>query len=178
MLIELPSDATPEILVHPRWPYRHVFVSVAAYEALKEAQSRLNQFDIALVLTRGLENEGPLLRLSHKIGRWFGAVVFCLLFPSRRAEARDIFGSNGHDVSADCVDVGISVAGRRIELLARGAFTSASSIEAAYRAHRESIDRVRGALRASGFCIHSNPTEAMQIHCELGNAVGDWRHRA
>jgi hypothetical protein len=178
MLIELSAEDCTGILVKPRWPYHRVFVSSAAYERLKEAQSGLDLFGISLVLTRGLENEGAVFRLLHKVGRWVGACIFCFLFPSRCSEARDIFGSNGHDASPNCIDVGIVVAGQPITLLPRGLFTSKTRMEHAYLAHRDVVEKVFAALRTCGFCIHTNRTEALQIHCELGGALGQWQHGA
>jgi hypothetical protein len=176
MLVELNADSSESIRIQPRWPYRRVFVSSVAYQQLKEVQFCLYGSDISIILTRGLEREGLLLRLLHKMARRLGAVAFCAVFPSRRSEVHDIFGSNGHDVSANCVDVGIAVGGQQIDLLPHGVFTSTTRREHIYRVHREAIDKVHAALRVGGFCVHLNRTEALQIHCELGDTLGEWRH--
>jgi hypothetical protein len=85
------------IAIKPRWPYKKVAVSYNAFEALKKAQNQLSQHEICLVLTRGYEYEGPLLKKLHKIIRIISAALFCFVYPYRYHERGEIFSANGHN---------------------------------------------------------------------------------
>ena len=164
---QLSTSQNGVLIVKPRWPYRYVHVSERAYERLIKAQDFLDKKDIRLIVTRGYENEGSLLRAGHYVARILGAVLFTLLLPERRNEVKEIFSPNGHTSGGDCVDVGIAYRGQVIDLLPRGVFTTTAKIASIYDEHREVIDAVWNALAASGFTLHPNKTEAMQIHCEF-----------
>jgi len=144
-----------------------VLVSGNALKSLVAAQNTLAAHGVFLVLTRGYESRGPFVRVMHRLARIVGSVLFCLIYPHRFGEYRSIFSPNGHDRSGDCIDVGIVHNGDVLRLLPFGVFTPLRSIRRTRRIYRRELTLVWSALEEAGFTIHSNVTEAMQIHCEV-----------
>ena len=122
---------------------------------------------LALVLTRGFESRGRLIRVGHYLARTIGMVLFGLVYPHRLREIRAIFSPNGHDRAGDCIDVGLVDRGHMLNLLPLGVFTPLWLIRKNKRAYQRELQQTWSALEAAGFVIHANATEAMQIHCEL-----------
>ena len=116
------------IIVNPRWPYRAVYISNEVYGALVRAQERLSSHQIKLILTRGYENQGNVLRILHSFARKIGAILFCSIYPKRRSEVGEIFSPNGHDISGDSIDVGFMHNEKIVSLLPCGVFTNESTI--------------------------------------------------
>ena len=165
-LLSLKSDYSGAIKVRPRWPYSRVLVSPEAFESLERAQSLLSP-DLQLVLTRGLEPGGWLLKRFHWLGRKLGASVFLILYPTRSHERAEIFSANGHDKDGNHLDVSIIHAGVQKRFLPFGVLTSSSLVDASKEAESVVLDTIYKALRSVGFSVHSNPTESLQIHCDL-----------
>jgi hypothetical protein len=159
--------ANEEFIVKPRWPSNHVHISDETYARLKEAQTKLQSHDIKLVLTRGYEKERVVFMYLHKLGRKVGATIFCILYPKRIHEVKSIFSTNGHESSGNCIDVSIIHKRNLLRLLPRGVLTSKSAIKSIQQINDHVLRRTYDALKSAGFLIHPNPTEAMQIHCEL-----------
>lgn len=122
---------------------------------------------LALVLTRGFESRGRLIRAGHYLARIIGMALFGLVYPHRLGETRAIFSPNGHDRTGDCIDVGIVDRGHALNLLPFGVFTPLWLIRKNTRMYQRELQQTWSALEAAGFVIHANVTEAMQIHCEL-----------
>jgi hypothetical protein len=156
-----------EILVRPRWPARSVFVTEISYEQLKRAQRELLPHELRIVLTRGYENEGGFLKFVRRITRRTGGWLFCIVYPKRAHERDVIFCPNGHDKSGDCVDVSVMYENKILNFLPLGVFTSERLLSSLRYANEDILKLVWSKLEAAGFTIHSNTTEAMQIHCEL-----------
>ena len=152
--------------VAPRWPYRIVLLSEMAFCRLEEAQARLMPLRLQLVLTRGYEERGPLNWL-HGAARRVGAGLFRLLYPRRAGERFEIFSPNGHDHGGNAIDVSVIHDGKRLSFLPWGVFTPYATLCKLRRQHEPAITAVWAALREAGFAIHPNPTEALQIHCDL-----------
>ncbi len=162
----LSRSAAGAFCVAPRWPYSSVLVSEVALTRLEDAQRRVAPLGLRLVLTRGYEQRGPLNRL-HGLARRIGAGCFRLLYPRRAGESGEIFSPNGHDHGGDAIDVSILHEGRKLSLLPWGVFTPYAVLSGRRRRHEAVIDAVWAALMEAGFAVHSNPTEALQIHCEV-----------
>jgi D-alanyl-D-alanine dipeptidase len=160
------SSAATSIFVRPRWPYDKVLISDDALRRLTVAQNTLAAHGLTLVLTRGYESRGKLIRVAHRLGRAAGMVLFCL-YPHRYRERRAIFSPNGHDRSGDCIDVALVHRSKTLTLLPLGVFTPCWLIRRAQRAHQRELTLAWSALQSAGFSVHDNPTEAMQIHCEV-----------
>jgi hypothetical protein len=144
-----------------------VLLSGLALAGLEEAQRRLTPLRIQLVLTRGYEERGPLNRL-HGMARRVGAVCFRLLYPRRAGERFEIFSPNGHDHDGgNAIDVSVIHEGNRLSFLPWGVFTPYCVLSERKRRHEPVIAAVWAALQEAGFSIHPNPTEALQIHCDL-----------
>lgn len=122
---------------------------------------------LTLVLTRGFESHGSIVRLGHYLARGVGMLLFGLVYPHRLGEIRAIFSPNGHDRSGDCIDVGIAHRGRTLVLLPLGVFTPRWLVEKRRHIYRRELMETWSALKTAGFDIHANKTEAMQIHCEV-----------
>lgn len=166
-MLKLAQSSGGEIVIHPRWPSKYVFITENAYSQLRQAQMHLLPHNIKLALTRGYENEGPILKYLRRFMRWIGGVIFCVIYPERSHEWRAIFCPNGHDTFGDCIDVNVICDDRILNFLPYGVFTSKHVISAIRRNNASILNMVWRALEAAGFSIHSNETEAMQIHCEL-----------
>lgn len=159
------SPSTP-FLVDPRWPYAKVHVSSEALRCLATAQHVLAEHGLMLVLTRGYESRGRLIRLAHRLARIAGMALFGLVYPHRSHEIRAIFSPNGHDRTGDCIDVGIARDGQTLVLLPLGVFTPRWLIQRRRHRYQRELAQAWSALESAGFTIHANLTEAMQIHCE------------
>lgn len=162
----LTRSAAGAFCVAPRWPYRSVLLSELALTRLEEAQRLLVPLRIQLVLTRGYEKRGPVNRL-HWVTRQVGACCFRLLYPQRAEERFAIFSPNGHDHGGNAIDVSVIHEGRRLVLLPWGVFTPSATLREKKRRYETVLTAVWAALQQAGFSIHPNPTEALQIHCEL-----------
>jgi hypothetical protein len=162
-----PSSTPTPFLVRPRWPYDRVHVSEQAYRCLVTAQDILAGHGLLLVLTRGYERRGPIIRMTHTLARIVGRILFCLVYPHRSREGRAIFSPNGHDRLGDSVDVSIIRNGIALNLLPLGVFTPRWMIHKARQTHDGDLTLTWRALKTAGFIVHANATEAMQIHCEV-----------
>ncbi len=158
----LTKGMSKTLLVNPRWPQRHVLVDNQALICLHRAQTFL-PLNIKLVLTRGYQPEGTLLKKC----RYGGARLFSFLYKKRRHEICEIFGHNGHAINGTHVDVAIDYNGERLSMLPYGVFTPLWMLTRARRRHQTVLEKVHTALIKAGFVIHKNPTEALQIHCDL-----------
>lgn len=158
--------------VQPRWPDRDVWISESAFDALNAAQRIISEQrdDIVLILTRGHGMDSRALKTIRIVGRKIASCIFKVLYNRRSAEADIIFSSNGHDDgTGDHIDIAIEVNDQCILLLPKGPFTSAYQIDETNRQYSHILDAVHQALEEAGFSIHTNPTEALQIHCDLRN---------
>ena len=165
-LIVLNSSYTGAIKVAPRWPYSEVHVSIEALKRLELAQAKLDS-SIRLILTRGFEPGNLITRNLHNLFRKLGGWAFIIVFPGRRSERSEIFSSNGHEIDGRHVDVSIEQYGKIHKFLPCGVFSTCASVELAKVANCALLQDVQGALVECGFTIHSNPTESLQIHCDL-----------
>ncbi len=154
----------------PRWPYGSVLLSDLALIRLEEAQARLTPLRLKLVLTRGYEERSPLNRL-HGVARLVGSGLFRLLYPRRADERFEIFSPNGHDHGGNAIDVSIVQDGRILSFLPWGVFTPSLTLDKKRREHEPVLAAVWAALTEAGFRIHPNPTEALQIHCDLSEPL-------
>ena len=159
----VPRQVLPSgVIVRPRWPRRVVLIERDTFARVELAQTMLPA-TIRLILTRAYE---PETRLQKGL-RQLGAFIFACIFPSRRSEVTEIFGHNGHADDGTHVDVGVEEQGRRINLLPMGVMTPTAVQNWRSHKHRAVLAAVRSSLEAVGFRIHPNPTEAMQIHCDV-----------
>ncbi|WP_266169366.1 hypothetical protein [Dyella subtropica] len=165
-LMTLPRGTHDGLHVRPRWPARRVLLDVPAFKKLQTIQARLPD-EIGLILTRGFEPAATHLGFARKQFRALGIGLFRLMYPGRRSEITDIFGSNGHDVDGSHVDVSFQWNGRRVRLLPLGVFTPPSMQRRRTRQFASPLAKVCAALIQEGFHIHNNPTESLQIHCDL-----------
>lgn len=171
MILKLERSDSGFVGIHPRRPYRYVFIDQKALDSIYRINAILSENDIKLVVTRALENEGMLLKVAHSCFRRFGAALFCLVFPHRYTESKHIFSANGHDRVATNIDVDILQSGKKIVLLPYGVFTPKYMILKNYNDNKLAVDAVWDALNRFGFSIHANIVESMQIHCEFDEKV-------
>ncbi|WID96069.1 hypothetical protein QO058_25575 [Bosea vestrisii] len=143
-----------------------MLIDALALEKLRAVQSKLPA-GLGLILTRGYEAKSSNLGLARRQLRAAGIMLFKLFYPQRRNELLEIFGSNGHDVDGNHVDVSISLNGRRVELLPLSVFTPEAWQQRRVRKSAGAVELVQAALKDAGFRIHRNPTESLQIHCDL-----------
>ncbi len=165
-MITLSQGHYKSISIHPRWPARMVLVDEVALEQLVEVQSKLPD-NLGLILTRAYEEGTSSLGFLRNFSRVLGISLFKSIFPNRKNEIRDIFGSNGHDVDGTHLDVSISIDGKRKRPLPFSVFTPLFIQRKTIRSYRVELDMVKQALIKNGFKIHSNETESLQIHCDL-----------
>lgn len=163
-LLTLQRGKHKNILVHPRRFARHVKISSESLERVCLAQSLLPS-NLQLVLTRGFESSGILRDSIRYFMRYLGAFLFKLLYPSRKDEVKEIFGSNGHDYDGNHIDVSVLKDDELLRFLPLSVFTPLSV--ASKQDHSETLDIVWRSLTTAGFSIHGNPGEARQIHCDL-----------
>lgn len=164
-MFELLKGESQGIRVGPRWPSSKVLIEQNTFIKMNEAQSMLPP-SIRLIIVRGYESKSSNLGFFRILSRWLGIRVFCTLYPERKSEVSDIFGSNGHDVDGTHVDVSIALNEKRLRFLPFGVFTSLTRQKTVAAEHLVVINMVKDALRQCGFEIHKNQTESMQIHCD------------
>jgi hypothetical protein len=165
-LLKLPPGIHAGVQIRPRWPSRHVHVDAHVLDKLQAIQAALPA-GICLILTRGYEPRASGLGLARRQFRALGIRAFRLLYPARRDELADIFGSNGHDVDGTHIDVSFSLNGRRVRMLPLGVFTPPFWQQRRVRHCASALAQIQGELMRHGFQIHSNATESLQIHCDL-----------
>lgn len=164
-MLELVKGESQGIRIGPRWPSSKVLIEQNTFNKMVETQSMLPP-SVRLLIVRGYESKSSNLGVFRLLSRWFGVRLFCTLYPKRKNEVTDIFGSNGHDVDGTHVDVSVVLNGKRLRFLPFGVFTSLTRQEAVAAQHLVVINKVKDALRQCGFEIHQNQTESMQIHCD------------
>lgn len=160
--ITLERDNSVDINVRPRWPHKNVALSRAALLSIQNAQKELPP-GISLVITRGYELERPYI----KYGRKFGGLIFKFIYPNRCYEVKEIFTCNGHSISGEHLDVSISYHGKILNFLPFNVFTPVWLAKKLSDKYRDIIFIVNNALVNSGFQIHENMIEALQIHIDL-----------
>ena len=163
-LIPLRRGIHDNLLVSPRGLSRRVWISEQAFQMLKQAQQGLPE-GVTFVVLRAYEPGSWGRRSLRTAIRKAGSLIFKPTFPSRAEGASDIFCPNGHDIDGNHVDVALSLYGTRLRFLPLNVFTPAALI--ARGTSDPAIEAAWNALRSSGFQIHRNPTEALQIHCDL-----------
>lgn len=154
------------LMVLPRWPSSKILIDPVALERLQDVQAELAG-DVSLILTRAFEPRASGLGWLRKFSRQLGIALFQLLYPKRRDELDDIFGSNGHDVDGTHVDVSLAVQGRRLRFLPLSVFTPIAWQQRRMRQYLPILAVAAKALQRHGFQIHRNATESLQIHCDL-----------
>lgn len=157
------------LAVQPRWPSQQVRIDAQALAALQRAQARLPA-ELRLVLTRAYEEPRARLGRLRWLSRRLGMALFLLLYPSRRAELQAIFGSNGHDRNGRHVDVALRWQGHRLRPLPLSVFTPPRWQQGLARRWAAPLAAARAALEAEGYTLHSNPTEALQIHADFAGS--------
>ncbi len=166
VLLTLDPGTHSDLEVRPRWPSSQVRVDVDALAKLHAIQAKLPP-DITLILTRGFEEASSRLGYARKLFRFVGVRAFGLIYPSRRNEVGEIFGSNGHNIDGTHVDISFRLKGRRARLLPFGVFTPVVCHSRRGEKTEATLAIVKAALEQGGFEIHANLTESMQIHCDM-----------
>jgi hypothetical protein len=154
------------LMVKPRWPSTKISIENITFIQLISAQEKLPEHT-TLLISRAYEPKNSPLGLSRKIFRWVGIKLFNLFYPSRKSEVTDIFSSNGHDVDGTHVDVSILINEKRVRLLPLGVFTPLFWQKYKVKKYSFIVSTVNKSLFDSGFIIHRNNTESLQIHCDL-----------
>lgn len=165
-LLTLARGVQAGVQIRPRWPARHVHVDARVLVKLQAIQAELPE-QVNLILTRGYEPQSSGLGFARRRFRALGIGVFRLLYPARRDELADIFGSNGHDVDGTHIDVSFGLNGRRVRMLPLGVFTPPFWQRRRVRQCASVLAQIHAALIRQGFQIHRNATESLQIHCDL-----------
>ncbi|WP_230942356.1 hypothetical protein [Burkholderia stagnalis] len=165
-LLTLMHGVHAGVQIRPRWPARHVHVDERVLGKLQAIQAELPA-ELDLILTRGYEPPTSGLGHARRRFRALGIGMFRVLYPDRRNELADIFGSNGHDIDGTHIDVSFSLNGRRVRMLPLGVFTPPFWQRRRMRRCAPALAQINSALIRQGFRIHSNPTESLQIHCDL-----------
>lgn len=146
------------------------WISESAYQTLNTAQRIISEqrSGIVLILTRGQEMDSQTKKVMRFVGRKIASCVFRVLHRQRSGEAGVIFSSNGHDDgTGKHIDISVEVNDELLNLLPKGPFTSTHQMDVTKRQYSHILKTVYVALEATGFSIHNNPTEALQIHCDL-----------
>jgi len=165
-LISLRQGIHEGLEVIPRWPSRQIRVDETAWERLRTVQRGL-PVSVRLIVTRGYEPRCTRLGIARALFRAMGVRLFTALYRTRGDEISDIFGGNGHDVDGTHVDVSIRLDGRRLRFLPLGVFTPGRVQTRRAAEFETTLLSVKNALLEKGFRIHKNPTESLQIHCDL-----------
>jgi hypothetical protein len=152
--------------IHPRWPSSAVVIDRRAWEALKQVHAALPK-GVCLVITRAYEPPGTQLSAARGVFRWLGIHLFRLCYAQRINEIEDLFGANGHHTEGTHVDISIKLDGRRLRFLPLGVFTPEAWQRRRVKPVRPVLEMINKALLKAGFTIHRNPTESLQIHCDL-----------
>lgn len=163
-LIPLRRGPYGDLFVSPRGLARRVWISSTAILKLQQAQ-KLLPTEMCFVLLRAYEPGTWGRKRFRSLLRRLGGSVFALLFPTRAGQTNDIFCANGHDLDGNHLDVAVMYRGRQLRFLPFGVFTPANLV--ARRAGDPLVESAWRALCAVGFTIHRNPTEALQIHCDV-----------
>lgn len=124
---------------------------------------------VRLVLTRGHEPRSA----TRTALRILGALIFAAVYPWRLREVPAIFGHNGHQDDGTHLDISVQVGDEALVLLPLGVFTPMWLMRSVDGRHGATLAEVRRALEAEGFKLHTNRTEARQIHCDLTGAAPD-----
>ncbi len=154
------------VIVLPRWPSSRILIDPVVFDRLQAVQAELAG-DVSLVLTRAFEPRASGLGWLRNVSRQLGIALFSLLYPKRRDELADLFGSNGHDVDGTHVDVSIAVRGRRLRFLPLSVFTPIAWQQRRMRQYLSFHAAATMTLQRHGFQLHRNVTESLQIHCDL-----------
>jgi hypothetical protein len=152
--------------VSPRWPSSTVVIDRRAWEALKQAHAALPN-GVCLVITRAYEPMGTKLASARIVFRWLGIHLFCLCYSQRISEIEDLFGTNGHHTEGTHVDISIKLDGRRLRFLPLGVFTPGAWQRRRVKPVKPVLEMIKKTLVDASFTIHQNPTESLQIHCDL-----------
>jgi hypothetical protein len=155
-----------QLLIHPRWPARVIWINPVVLARLENSQSRLPS-GMKLILTRGFESANSRTGRTRQLLRLTGKFAFLLIYPTRHQELDDIFSSNGHDKDGTHFDVSIAIKGKRLSTLPFGVFTPIWLQKRRMRALEEILNETYAALATQGIKTHKNQTERLQIHCEL-----------
>jgi hypothetical protein len=164
-LIELSCGVHNGLSVQPRRLAQCVWISQKAFSKLLSAQENLPS-NVRFILLRGYEPGSPLRQALRQVFRKLGALVFQFVFPNRADEAREIFHPNGHDIDGNHIDVGLLLNGSRVYTLPFDVFTPAIIISR--NSQNSIVEAAWLALTSAGFRVHTNRTESLQIHCDLG----------
>ena len=154
------------VMVMPRWPSAKILIDPVAFDRLQAVQAELAG-DVSLILTRAFEPRASGLGWLRNVSRQLGIALFSVLYPKRRDELEDIFGSNGHDVDGTHVDVSLAVQGRRLRFLPLSVFTPIAWQQRRVQQYLPFHAAAIAALQRHGFDIHRNGTESLQIRCDL-----------
>lgn len=167
MFVSIPKGRFRSVLIRPKRMRKQVLVSQRAFDQLCVAQALLPP-EVQLILTRGYEKETVVLRLLRNLG----SHLFQSMYPSRKDETNFIFQHNGHAVNGDHIDVSVMIRDTSLNLLPFGVFTPIFLIEKIELNNKAILAQVRSALQTSGFSVHGNRVETLQIHCDLLNGGG------
>ncbi|STR44842.1 hypothetical protein EV682_11745 [Iodobacter fluviatilis] len=165
-LLTLNRGVYANVQIRPRWPAQQVQVDSDAFSKLQRIQMKLPEH-IVLILTRGYEKKESQLGFARNKFRALGINAFRCFYSSRQGEIAAIFGSNGHDVDGTHLDVSFLLHGRRVRLLPLSVFTPLFWQKRRVERYALPLYQVKEALIKEGFRIHLNPTESLQIHCDL-----------
>ncbi|MDR3414238.1 MAG: hypothetical protein P4L87_25300 [Formivibrio sp.] len=165
-MLSWPKGKHDGLKVIPHWPSKQVCISEMAWERLLIVQSQLPE-SICLIVTRGYEPSASRVGISRKLFRAIGIYFFRHAYKFRRDELEAIFGTNGHDVDGNHIDVSVALNGRRLRFLPLGVFTPLTWQNQRSQKYTTALHEVKTALVDQGFCIHKNMTESLQIHCDL-----------
>ncbi len=161
-MLELQKGFFSSIKIDPLWPQKSIFIDDLALAAAQEAQALLPT-SIRLVISRGYQPEFIWL----KGVRFFGGLLFRILYPNRKSEIKEIFGHNGHATDGRHIDIQIEFEGNRLNFLPYRVFTPVKKIEHLKMTYDAVLSQVTIALQKAGFKIHHNKIEALQIHCDF-----------
>lgn len=161
-MLHLSKGICNSIEIKPRWPDKEVVIEDISFQHICRAQASLPSF-LKLVITRAYQPE----KATQKLFRAMGRKLFVLLYPQRHKELEDIFGHNGHAADGRHIDIRIKYKERYLAFLPLSVFTPLFIIRRNEQRYKDSIQQVKHALVSAGFHIHPNPTEALQIHCDL-----------
>jgi hypothetical protein len=152
--------------ITPRWPSSTVVIDRRAWTRLLQAQAALPP-GVRLIITRAFEPAGTQLSAARIIFRRLGICLFRLCYAQRINEIEDLFGANGHHTDGTHVDLSIQLDGHRLRFLPLGVFTPGAWQRRRVKPVRPVLEQVKQALRETGFSVHRNQTESLQIHCDL-----------
>ncbi|MEN9656559.1 MAG: hypothetical protein RL571_24 [Pseudomonadota bacterium] len=120
-----------------------------------------------MILTRGYDKKESQLGFALNKFRALGIRAFRFCYSSRQGEIDAIFGSNGHGVDGTHIDVSFLLHVRHVRLLPLSVFTPLFWQKRRVERYALPLCQVKEAFITEGFKIHLNPTESLQIHCDL-----------